>query len=152
MGEKHRGMAFRRMAVRGLAVALLVGGLAGVSQAQAHGGLARPGMTEGQLLRVETQVLGRAHALEHLRARREARRLAAHPPPKVKRSKVAGALSVVGQWSDPYHIDVTGIHAILLPTGKVLFFSYGTTENTSIGTLWDPATRTGKSIQTPKEN
>ena len=152
MGEKHRGMAFRRMAVRGLAVAFLVGGLAGVSPAQAHGGLARPGMTEVRLLRVETQVLGRAHALEHLRARREARRLAAHPPPRVKRSKVAGDPSVVGAWSDPYHIDVTGIHAVLLPTGKVLFFSYGTAENSSIGTLWDPATHTGRSIETPKEN
>ena len=152
MGEKRRGMAFRRMAVRGLAVAVLAVGLAAVPQAAGHGGLARPGMTEGRLLRVETQVLGRAHALEHLRARREARRLAAHPPPKVKRSMVAASPSVVGQWSERYHVDVTAIHAVLLPTGKVLLFSYGTVEDTSIGTLWDPATHTGKSIEMPKQN
>jgi Domain of unknown function (DUF1929) len=152
MGEKRRGMAFRRMVVRALAVAMLAGGLAAVPQAGAHGGLARPGMSDARLLRVETQVLGRTHALEHLRARREARRLAAHPPPKVKRTKLAGDASLVGHWSDRYEIDVTGIHAILLPTGKVLLFSYGSTENTSIATLWDPATHTGKRIATPQQN
>jgi hypothetical protein len=152
MGEKRPGMALRRWTGRILAVALLAGGLAAVPQAGAHGGLARAGMSDARLLRLETQVLGRAHALEHLRARREARRLAAHPPPKVRQVKAVGPDSVVGHWSPSYHVDVTGIHATLLPTGKVLLISYGSTEDTSIGTLWDPVTHTGKDIVMPQQN
>ena len=142
------------MAGRGLAVALLAGGLSAAPQAGAHGTAAeRPGMTDAQLLRVETRALGRVHAREHLRARREARRLAAHPAPTVKRANVAGdPASVVGHWADSSSIAVTGIHAILLPTGKVLFFSYGSAENTSLGTIWDPVTGTGRPLETPGEN
>src|SRR5680860_215993 len=141
-----------RMVGRALAVALVAGGLSAAAQAGAHGTPARTGLTDAQLLRVEKQMLGPSHAREHLQARREARRRAAHPPPKVKRANLAGDPSVVGQWSGRHHIDVTGIHAVLLPTGQVFFFAYGSTEDTSIGTIWDPVTRTGRRIDTPGEN
>ena len=92
-------------------------------------------------MKIETRALGRAHALEHRRARREARRLAAllgPPQPPPRRPMAAGPLDVVGQWSGKTHIDVTGIHAILLPTGKVLFFNYGASQQ-GIAAIWDPA-------------
>lgn len=63
-----------------------------------------------------------------------------------------------GRWSDPFMIPVVGITSVLLHTGKVLFWSYDPVnwDNPAISTsgvayLWDPATRTGRSI-TPPEN
>ena len=120
-------MAFRRMAVRGLAVALLVGGLAGVSQAQAHGGLARPGDDRGP-------APARRDAGPGPRPRPRAPARAPRGAPAGRSSAAEGEArrrwpAIRAWWaSGPtrYHIDVTGIHAILLPTGKVLFFSYGT--------------------------
>jgi Domain of unknown function (DUF1929) len=106
------------------------------------------------MLKLETRALGRSHAREHRRARREARLLAkllgppAPPPRRPRRSMAIGAPDQVGQWSATSHIDVTGIHAVTLPTGKVLFFNYGPNE-TGIATLWDPQTKTGKRIDPP---
>ena len=34
----------------------------------------------------------------------------------------ARANSVVGAWTPPFNLDVIGIHAVVLPTGKVLLF------------------------------
>src|SRR5262245_16481684 len=108
-------------------------------------------MPEAKLVRIETAVLGRAHALEHMRARREARRLAAQlgpPQPPPRRPMAAGPLSQVGQWSGTTHIDVTGIHAILLPTGKVLLLSYGASAG-GIAAVWDPATGQSHRVDPP---
>ena len=102
-------------------------------------------------MRIETRALGRAHALEHRRARREARRLAAQlgpPEPPPRRQMAVGPPSVVGQWSGKTHIDVTGIHAILLPTGKVLFFNYGPSAE-GIAAIWDPETGARRRVDPP---
>ncbi len=153
MRTVRRTRARGRILGLGAAAALALGGLASIPTAGAHGVHAAPGLSEAKLLKLETRVIGRAHALEHRRARREAKRLRSilwkRP---VLRAKAAGETSVVGEWSGRYDIDVTGIHAILLPTGKVLFFSYGSAENQSVGTIWDPATHTGKRVDTPDEN
>jgi hypothetical protein len=37
-----------------------------------------------------------------------------------KRSHATGPASQVGQWSATSHMDVTGVHDVLLPTGKIL--------------------------------
>ncbi|HSI31701.1 MAG TPA: galactose oxidase-like domain-containing protein, partial [Miltoncostaeaceae bacterium] len=90
-------------------------------------------------------------ALEHRRARREARRLAAllgPPQPPPRRPMAVGPPSVVGEWSGKTHIDVTGIHAILLPTGRVLFFNYGPSAE-GIAAIWDPETGARRRVDPP---
>ena len=151
----------RRSPRRCLVLALLgaglgAGALAIAPGASAHGpALAGPQSSERQMLKLETRVLGRGHALEHRHARREARRLEkllgppAPPPRAARRAMALGDPSAVGQWSATSPIDVTGIHAVLLPTGKVLFFNYGLNDTGGIATLWDPQTRTGERVDPP---
>ena len=62
-----------------------------------------------------------------------------------------------GRWSDPFTIPVVGITAVLLHTGKVLFWSYNPVgygdpagSNGGVAYVWDPATRTGHSIAPPE--
>jgi hypothetical protein len=133
------------------AVALAVGAMV-APNASGHGVGPSARVPEKKLLKLETRALGHAHALEHRRARREARRLAAllGPPekPRTRRSMAVGAPADVGQWSGTTHIDVTGVHAMLLPTGKVLFFNYGPSEN-GIASIWDPLTGTSHRVDPP---
>ena len=119
---------------------------------------------EARLNRIERQVLGGAHAAEHARSRAQGRRQACAPGGKLKRGFVAkvrkmarsrakhshaiGPPSVVGQWSGLTHSDVTGIHGVLLPTGKVLYFSYGGGD-TGIASIWDPVTNTSHRVDPP---
>jgi Galactose oxidase-like, Early set domain len=146
----------RRFGVRAGAAGLGAAGLVAVAlgtapAVSAHGVPAASGIPEAKLVGIETRVLGRAHALEHRRARREARRLAAQlgpPQPPPRRLMAAGPPSEVGQWSGKTHIDVTGIHAVMLPTGKVLFFTYGASQQ-GIAALWDPATGQRKRVDPP---
>ena len=119
---------------------------------------------EARLNRIERQVLGGAHAAEHARSRAQGRRQACAPGGKLKRGFVAkvrkmarsrakrshatGLPSVVGQWSGLTHSDVTGVHGVLLPTGKVLYFSYGVGD-TGIASIWDPVTNTSHRVDPP---
>jgi Glyoxal oxidase N-terminus len=48
----------------------------------------------------------------------------------------------VGAWSAPFDIGVIGVHSVVLPTGKVLLFSYPATATGSRARLYDPTTRT----------
>ena len=116
---------------------------------------------ESRLRRAESLMLGPSHAAEHARARALGRRQACTRTGHLKKGFVAkvramskragkrtlatGPPSAVGQWSSRIHIDVTGIHATLLPTGKVLYFSYGPGE-TGIAAIWDPDTGTSHSV------
>lgn len=59
-----------------------------------------------------------------------------------------------GQWGPLLNIPSTAIHAVLLPTGKVLWFSqpkFPTEQETDGGNahLWDPATNTTRSVPPP---
>ncbi len=119
---------------------------------------------EARLLRIERRALGVGHAAEHARARARGRRQACAPGGKLrhgfvakvktmsrsraKRSHATGPPSVVGQWSGRTHIDVTGIHAVVLPTGKVLYFSYGGGD-TGIASIWDPVSNTSHRVDPP---
>ena len=64
---------------------------------------------------------------------------------------------VVGRWSAPFVIPVVGVTAVLLHTGKVMFWSYDPVNyhnpkkgNDGVGYIWNPATRTGYNIPPPE--
>ena len=132
--------------------------LTSATGASAHG---RSTVTddERRLRAQETSVLGSAHAADHARqrallrdpaARRriERRRKGVHAGAPTARA--AAVPSEDGQWAPPFDIPAIGIHASLLPTGKVLWF-YRTAEDVERGqaTLWDPATGAFKQVPPP---
>jgi hypothetical protein len=64
---------------------------------------------------------------------------------------------VVGRWSSPFVIPVVGVSAILLHTGKVMFWSYDPVNyhnpkkgNDGVGYIWNPLTRAGYNIPPPE--
>ena len=72
--------------------------------------------------------------------------------------KTAAGATKAGTWSTPFVIPVVGVTAVVLNTGKVLFWSYDpatwqdpSNSNIGVAYVFDPATRTGHSI-TPPEN
>ncbi len=52
--------------------------------------------------------------------------------------QASGEPSAVGQWSEPMDWPLVGVHAALLPTGKVLHYSYPQTGPGAEAWLWDP--------------
>ena len=72
---------------------------------------------------------------------------------------VKGATSPakIGRWSDPFVVPVVGVTAVLLHTGKVMFWSYDPVDyhnpansKNGVGYMWDPKTRTGYNIVPPE--
>lgn len=64
---------------------------------------------------------------------------------------------VAGRWSAPFVIPVVGVSAVLLHTGKVMFWSYDPVNyhnpkkgNDGVGYIWNPATRLGYNIVPPE--
>ena len=64
---------------------------------------------------------------------------------------------VAGRWSAPFVIPVVGVSAVLLHTGKVMFWSYDPVNyhnpkkgNDGVGYIWNPATRAGYNIPPPE--
>ena len=64
---------------------------------------------------------------------------------------------IAGRWSSPFVIPVVGVSAVLLHTGKVMFWSYDPVNyhnpkkgNDGVGFIWDPATRVGYNIPPPE--
>ena len=64
---------------------------------------------------------------------------------------------MVGRWSSPFVIPVVGVTAVLLHTGRVMFWSYDPVNyhnpyksNDGVGFIWDPATRVGYNIPPPE--
>ena len=121
--------------------------------ARAGHGTSVPGMTERQLRAFESATLGPAHAKEHAVIRAAIRRrdeIADEIGPSRPMATTAdadaaavGDASEVGAWETGKTVfDVVAIHAALLPTGKVMIFSYPTNpvrENYSRAYLWNPA-------------
>ena len=115
-----------------------------------------PGMSERELRAFETATLGPEHAQEHAEMRRELRLHPPKPDPKgVAREQraataaaaEAGTPAEIGRWdfSATKTLPIVAIHAALLPTGKVMFFSYPLVpewKNSAEAYLWDPATGT----------
>ena len=63
----------------------------------------------------------------------------------------------MGRWSSPFIIPVVGITAVLLNTGKVMFWSYDPVSyhnpqksNNGVAFRWDPLTRQGYNIPPPE--
>jgi len=115
---------------------------------------------EQKLRARETTTLGAAHAAHHARQRRLARdprararvRRAARRAREANRRARASALPAQdGAWGAPFDIKTVGIHAALLPTGKVMWFSRPTSAKAMMfqATLWDPATGTSKDVTPP---
>lgn len=154
--------------------ALLAVGIAATA-ADAHsvragtpGQLGVPGMSEDQLRRFETEVLGPQHAAEHARERRDlgSGRLRAASSgaqtagvPAQPNAAVSTDPAVSGRWGTAFPIPVMGIHAAMLPTGKVMWWAYPKNPtrpygdprfpNTSTAWLWDPATGNSKEVRPP---
>jgi hypothetical protein len=115
------------------------------------GDLGVPGMTEQELRDFETATLGPEHAAEHAALRRALRVREANPvdPEPTRNAAVAAAAAAgdpadVGRWDASATVDfaVVAIHAAMLPTGKVMIFSYPKSpeQNSAQAWLWDPAT------------
>jgi hypothetical protein len=127
--------------------------------AAAHG----RAVSESAVRTLETQALGPAHALEHAierrgehrmlqrwrslspagRARLIRRRLALHAASTAPSSEV-------GSWDSPFQLPVHAIHSAVLPTGKVMIWSYpfqATAGSPRLlethAYLWDPSIGTG---------
>ena len=126
------------------------------SPAHTHSGsLGVAGMSERRLRAFETRVLGPAHAREHALQRR-----AVCAPRRARRRPLAAPASAppsaspadVGRWTAAFPIPVMAVHAAVLPTGKVMWFSYPknpsvrhggdgpASPNTAQAWLWNPAT------------
>ena len=61
------------------------------------------------------------------------------------------------RWSSPFIIPVTGINAVMLNTGNVMYWSYDPVDyhnpansNHGVGYIWNPTTRTGYNIPPPE--
>ena len=64
---------------------------------------------------------------------------------------------IIGRWSSPFVIPVVGVSAVLLHTGKVMFWSHDPVNyhnplkgNDGVGYIWNPVTRTGYNIPPPE--
>jgi hypothetical protein len=139
---------------RSLLLATVV--LAAALPGAAHGHGTPASGSESELRRFETASLGRAHAAEHARLRRYLRsprwRRSLRRARAAARASAAGPLDQVGRWkaSDEFDIPVFAINAVMLPTGKVLWFAYPNSPDYADGRkhesdayLWDPAKGTG---------
>jgi hypothetical protein len=134
----------------------------GAESALAHTGEALdvPGLTEAELREAETQALGPTHAAEHARQRALAAEQA--PPPTSTSSaasaaalRVAGPASEVGQWNAPFEIPTVGIHAVMLPTGKVMYWSNVINDvrgDVGEAWLWNPANGQSRRVDPPLIN
>ena len=113
-------------------------------------------MKERELRALEAASLGPEHAADHAAMRAEARQapMTREQVAEARRGAAAaavevGAASEVGRWDFDAKVDlpIVAIHAALLPTGKVMVFSYPNVEQTAdnwknegAAWLWDPAT------------
>ena len=152
-------LTFRATALALLSLAILP------AAAGAHG-TAPHGVSEKRLRAFEQRVLGPEHAAEHASRRalvrskkgRAALRRLRRRERTVRPLARMAAASNEGSWAGPYQLPVFGIHTTMLPTGKVLFFSYdffkgprelSTENNTATAYVWDPVTKTSKSVPPP---
>jgi hypothetical protein len=125
------------------------------ASSQGHG---RSSASSSRLHTFEVDLLGRRHAAEHARLRRylrdpKVRRALrrAHRTALARTAASTESLDQVGRWNGEFDIPVFAINAIMLPTGKVLWFAYpnspdyGGAKDQSDAWLWDPAKGTGAS-------
>jgi len=126
-------------------LAIVVGALFGfAAPAQADHPTATPPGAEESLLRAsETQTPGSEHAAAHA----QQRALAGSGAPSAAGTQPAAAGNPAqdGRWGGAFEIPVHGIHAALLPTGKVMLWArpFATPDNEAVAWLWDPTKQLG---------
>ena len=109
---------------------------------------AAPALTEQELQAQEIRTLGPEHAAEHARLREEARLAAADTTEgPVRTAALTGGPEDVGRWTPKFAIPGVAVHAVMLRTGKVLYFT-GTTSGRAF--LLDPVAQTTKAVYPPK--
>ena len=116
------------------------------------------GLSESELRQAETEALGAGHAAEHAEQRALAQQAGWPGPPSAADEpalRLAGPPDQVGQWEAPFPIPIFGIHAVVLPTGKVMWWSYPfgcgePRQNTAEAWLWDPATGASTRVDPPQ--
>jgi len=164
-------MTYGRGRLAILAAGVVLGMATLAASASADGGVAVPGLSEQQMRKVETELLGSRHAAEHARQRaakrkdarrwraltaaqrRAARAKAASAERRWKTRARAADVSTDGRWSGDFvDLPTVAIHAALLPTNKILYFAYpdGENRNTARAWLWDIATGRSKSVDPPQ--
>src|SRR4029077_2831275 len=77
--------------------------------------------------------------------------LAADPDrlPNGKAGGTTGDPGTVGQWSAPFDLHVIGVHSTVLPSGKVLLFSYPAERAQHGSDTWTWNSATGQCEQIP---
>src|SRR5918911_2673721 len=118
-------------------------------------------VSERTVRALETSILGPAHAREHAlerraekRARRRWQSLSPEQRARIRRRLVHAAdalpASEAGSWEAPFALPVHAIHSAVLPTGKVMIWSYPfqatSTSARALEThayIWDPSLGTG---------
>src|SRR3954471_5212709 len=140
-----------------LAAALLAAPASAHWRTPGDGSLELPrGVSEKQMRSFETNVLGPEHAAEHARMRTALRsgRLRTAAPARVGAADTSPPdPQVKGRWSARFPIPVIAINAIMLPSGRVLWFAYprkpdpndANAANYAQAWLWDPARGNGSS-------
>jgi hypothetical protein len=127
--------------------------------AQAHGGPLPHGMSEKAFEQFETTVLGPQHAAEHAAERAAEARLKrqgrTHTRPRAH-AAVDVDPAVGGRWDAPFPLPALAIHAVMLPTGKLLIFAYprrptvyNAAENFTKAFLVDPGNGASKEVPPP---
>jgi Domain of unknown function (DUF1929)/Kelch motif len=99
------------------------------------------------LREAETTTLGAAHAAEHAALRAAATADGASSAPQLSAAAVSTDPAVVGRWTPKFSIPGVAVHAVMLHTGKVLYFT-GTTQGRAY--LLDPVTRTTRAVHPPR--
>ena len=135
------------MTRRLILLACLAAGLWAAAPARADAGAP----SEAQLRAFEEEVLGPEHAAEHAQARAYARSADAEESASTRAitPTASGNPALDGRWGPSFKIPVIAVHAVMLPTGKVMWFSYPrnaardvgdpNAPNTAQAWLWDPA-------------
>lgn len=159
-GRDDRAWALirRTIAALGLVAVLAVPGLASADPAAPL----PPQITDEQLSHFEVATLGPAHAAEHARRRQLQREVAgastvSGTAPTMlaaatsSSALVAGDPRDVGMWTAPAQLPVVAIHAVLLPTRKILLFSFepGSNGTRGLAAVWDPATGASTRVDPP---
>ncbi len=148
-GLQMRVLAAVLGAVGALATAPVLAGSQETRPITTHGGVARTSAAEAALRAKEERALGPAHAAEHaqLRARARATPEAGPSATAPAAAAVAATAAEVGQWQPKFSIPGVAVHAVMLRTGKILYFT-GTTQGRAY--LLDPVTRTTRAVHPPR--
>ena len=152
------------------ATCLLALAAVAAAPAAAHADQPEASGTESEIVASESRTLGAGHAQGHAQQRAQAREdeaaLAAMSPAErralaradQRAERVDGPPSELGQWtSGPAPAETFGINTVLMPTGKLLIWSYelgagsGGAEKLDIGDAWvhDPETGAWKEVDPP---